>query len=118
MVKTFDQTYSRLMRSIFWFRRDLRLHDNTALYHALSAELRVVPIFIFDTEILKQLEDKADSRVTFIHKSLQQLENELQKLGSHLQVFYGKPQEVLKKLLRSKEYSKLFLNHDYEPYAI
>ena len=64
------------MRSIFWFRRDLRLHDNTGLYHALSGDHPVVPIFIFDTDILEHLEDRDDARVTFIHDRLQKLGHE------------------------------------------
>ncbi len=64
---------SSCMHSIFWFRRDIRLHDNTALYRALSGEAPVVPIFIFDTDILEHLEDRDDSRVTFIHNRLRVL---------------------------------------------
>ncbi|MFN7330928.1 MAG: deoxyribodipyrimidine photo-lyase, partial [Bacteroidota bacterium] len=56
--------------TLFWFRRDLRLQDNAALFHALKENESVLPIFIFDTEILNKLEDKADLRVAFIHQSL------------------------------------------------
>jgi deoxyribodipyrimidine photo-lyase len=62
---------------LFWFRRDLRLKDNTALYHALKLaqklELKVLPIFIFDKMILDKLEDKADKRVDFIHQTIAEL---------------------------------------------
>lgn len=106
------------MRSIFWFRRDLRLHDNTGLFHALSGDTAIVPIFIFDTDILEQLKDKDDSRVTFIHRTLKGLDADLRKIGSSLQIYFGRPADVFSKLLKTGEYSKVFLNHDYEPYAI
>lgn len=106
------------MHSIFWFRRDLRLQDNTALYHALSGEERVVPIFIFDTDILEYLEDSDDSRVTFIHKSLDSIRRELEAVGSTLKVYIGKPVEIFKKLLSEGDVGAVYLNHDYEPYAI
>jgi deoxyribodipyrimidine photo-lyase len=56
--------------NIFWFRRDLRLEDNAALYHALEKGKPVLPIFIFDRAILDELENKNDSRVNFIHRSV------------------------------------------------
>ncbi|MEP6628190.1 MAG: deoxyribodipyrimidine photo-lyase, partial [Ginsengibacter sp.] len=59
--------------SIFWFRRDLRLQDNVGLYHALSGKIPVLPVFIFDTQILDQLQDKKDRRVAFIHEALQNI---------------------------------------------
>ena len=68
--------------SIVWLRRDLRLEDNAALYHALKAARPVLVLFIFDTEILGKLEDKADPRVEFIHRELLRLNKELQAYGS------------------------------------
>lgn len=103
--------------SIFWFRRDLRLNDNAGLYHALKSGVAVQPIFIFDTEILDKLEDKADKRLTFIYNALQDIEKELQGLGSSLKVYYGKPLEVWKKIISNNTVKKVFTNHDYEPYA-
>jgi deoxyribodipyrimidine photo-lyase len=67
-----------------WFRRDLRLFDNAALYQALSGNQPVVPIFIFDTAILQHLEDKKDRRVAFIHQALEDMQQQLMKLGSTL----------------------------------
>ncbi|NOT76757.1 MAG: deoxyribodipyrimidine photo-lyase [Cyclobacteriaceae bacterium] len=100
--------------SIFWFRRDLRLNDNAGLYHALKANKNVLAIFIFDTEILNQLDDKTDRRVEFIHQSLEHLKLELEKLGSSLLVLYGNPVDIFKTLKPKTVYT----NHDYEPYAI
>jgi len=65
--------------SVFWFRRDLRLEDNCALFHALNSEFSVLPIFIFDTEILSEL-PKNDARVQFIHKTLAGINAELQRI--------------------------------------
>ncbi len=103
--------------NIFWFRRDLRLHDNAALYHALKEGRPVVPVFIFDRSILDKLEDKDDRRVEFIHKALHDLQEQLAGMGSTLEVYYGFPPEVYKKLLSKYSFEKVFTNHDYEPYA-
>jgi deoxyribodipyrimidine photo-lyase len=102
----------------FWFRRDLRLYDNAGLYHALKSGHQVLPLFIFDTDILDQLDDKRDSRVYFIHQALSLLKNKLQALGSNLQVMHGKPIEVWKALLATFDIKEVYTNHDYEPYAI
>ena len=104
--------------AIHWFRRDLRLTDNAALYHALKSGLPVMPVFIFDTEILSKLEDKKDKRIEFIHRALTDLHQQLVKMGSSLYVFYGKPAEVWKKILSERNIAQVFTNHDYEPYAM
>ncbi|MCC7467108.1 MAG: deoxyribodipyrimidine photo-lyase [Saprospiraceae bacterium] len=104
--------------SIFWFRRDLRLHDNAGLYHALKSGLPVLPIFIFDEHILDDLSDRQDARVTFIHRSLQHLKEELEALGSTLWVFKGRPDEVWTQLLDKLPVGAVYTNHDFEPYAI
>ena len=102
---------------IFWFRRDLRLEDNTALYHALNSGIPVVPIFIFDKNILDQLEDKTDRRVAFIYAALETMQQALIQLGSSLEVFYGTPQAIFSNLLLQYSINNVFANHDYEPYA-
>ena len=70
--------------SIFWFRRDLRLEDNVGLFYALSENENVLPIFIFDKNILDKLEDKYDRRVHFIHQALEKIQLELTKISSSL----------------------------------
>ena len=117
-----DQSLITNNCSIHWFRRDLRLHDNAALYHALKSGLPVLPIFIFDTNILDELKDKdadltKDKRVTFIHQEISRLKTELNQLGSDLIVFYGKPFDVWKEIIKKYKVKKVFTNHDYEPYA-
>jgi deoxyribodipyrimidine photo-lyase len=103
--------------NIFWFRRDLRLQDNAGLYHALKDGNPVLPIFIFDRNILDELEDKTDRRVAFIHLALQELQQQLIKINSSLDVRYGTPIDVYKELLEEYQVEKVFTNHDYEPYA-
>lgn len=107
--------------NIFWFRRDLRLHDNAGLYHALKEGTPVLPVFIFDKNILDELHDETgetlDRRVEFIHFALQELQKRLNKQGSSLDVRYGKPADIFKELITEYEVGKVFANHDYEPYA-
>jgi len=104
--------------SVMWFRRDLRLHDNAALYYALRSGLPVLPLFIFDKNILDQLQQPADRRVQFIHAALAAMQTELNALGSTLDVRYGFPEQVWLKLLTEYNVQQVFTNHDYEPYAI
>ena len=102
--------------TIFWFRRDLRLEDNTGLFHALNSGEEVLPIFIFDDAILSQL-PKDDARVTFIHQQLEKMQNQLQSIGKSLAVFHGTPSEVFPKLIAENKIKAVYTNHDYEPYA-
>lgn len=104
--------------SIFWFRRDLRLHDNAGLYHALKEGKPVLPIFIFDTTILNALEDKQDKRVEFIYSTLESIERELNELGCSLKVMYGNVEEVFKRLMEEYLVHSVYCNEDYEPQAI
>src|SRR5690348_2764823 len=103
--------------NIFWFRRDLRLFDNAGLYRALKGDRPVLPIFIFDRNILDELEDKNDRRVEFIHLALRDIQKQLLKRGATLDVRYGKPVDIYNELLKEYEVGKVYTNHDYEPYA-
>lgn len=103
--------------NIFWFRRDLRLDDNVGFYNALKADKPVLPIFIFDKEILNELPED-DARVTFIFDTLQSMRKTLQdERDSSIAMFYSTPKEVFKKLVEDYEIDTVFTNHDYEPYA-
>lgn len=103
--------------SIFWFRRDLRLEDNHGLFQALQSGLPVVPIFVFDQSILAKLSNKEDRRVSFIHHSLMQIQEQLLALGSSLEVYHGFPEEVFQQLFAKYNIKHIFTNHDYESYA-
>lgn len=104
--------------NIFWFRRDLRLEDNAGLFHALKSKKPVVPIFIFDRNILDELEEKNDQRLEFIHQALAEIQTKLEKLGSTIDIRYGFPLKVYQELLEDYEINEVFANHNYEPYAI
>lgn len=103
--------------NLFWFRRDLRLDDNVGLFKALSSDLPVLPIFIFDKAILDQLPED-DARVSFIFDTLKSLRVTLQeKYNSSLAVFYGSPEDTFKSLINTYTIGTVYTNHDYEPYA-
>lgn len=104
--------------NVFWFRRDLRLSDNAGLYHALKGGNPVLAIFIFDTNILDKLSSRTDSRVHFIHDSLVQLNKAIKEYGSSLQVYAGKPIEIIKKITKEYELGTIYTNRDYESYAL
>jgi deoxyribodipyrimidine photo-lyase len=103
--------------SIFWFRRDLRLEDNVALYHALQSKHPVIPLFIFDTDILNSL-PKNDARVGFIYESLHKINVQLEAIGSSLLIKNGTTKGVWESLFQEFAISEVFFNKDYEPYAI
>jgi deoxyribodipyrimidine photo-lyase len=103
--------------NIFWFRRDLRLEDNTALNHAFSEGLPVLPVFIFDTAIIDELPAE-DPRISFIYSILEKINNDLQRLQSSLLVLKGETEKVWKKLISSYEIHSVYINKDYEPYGI
>lgn len=104
--------------NLFWFRRDLRLEDNAGLHHALKSGHPVLPIFIFDRNILDKLENKKDARVEFIHGELNRISNELKELGCTIDVRYGFPEKIWKDLANEYDIAEVYTNHDYEPYAL
>jgi deoxyribodipyrimidine photo-lyase len=104
--------------NIFWFRRDLRLEDNVGLYKALHGKFPVLPVFIFDTDILEDL-PKTDARVSFIHQRIIQLNSNLQKNHqAQIATYHGTPEAVFLKLITEFDVQNVITNHDYEPYAI
>ncbi len=103
--------------TIFWFRRDLRLADNAGLYYALCSGKPVLPIFIFDTDILADLQNKSDKRVAFIRDALIIIQKKLKELNSSLYVLHGKPLDCFKELSEIFTIESVYTNHDYEPYA-
>ena len=104
--------------NIFWFRRDLRLYDNSGLSAATHSKIKVIPIFIFDTSITDKLPNN-DRRINFIFDNLVGIDLELKnKFNSSINVFKGKPKEIFKELIRDYKINTVFTNNDYEPYAI
>jgi deoxyribodipyrimidine photo-lyase len=104
--------------SIMWFRRDLRLTDNAALFYALKENEKVIPIFIFDKNILDKLEDKTDKRVQFIFNALQEIQEKLVEIGSSLLTFYSSPKSAFEQILQLYEVKNVYTNHDYEQYGL
>lgn len=101
---------------IFWFRRDLRLEDNHGLAEALATGEKVLPLFIFDKDIIGDL-PKDDARITFIHNLLENIQQKLKSGNKSLAVFHDTPQKVFEKLIAKNEVKAVYTNHDYEPYA-
>lgn len=102
---------------IHWFRRDLRIDDNAALVEAGRSGFPVLPIFIFDVNILNKLEDRKDARVHFIHQSLDRIQQKLKEIGGGIQFFYTQPEQAWKTLVEQYDIQGVFFNRDYEPYA-
>jgi len=104
------------MINIFWFRRDLRLEDNTALEKALASGLPVLPVFIFDTNIIDELPPD-DARISFIHRRLSEINDNLRKKGSSVYVLKGDTNEKWQEMITKFDINAVYINKDYEPYA-
>jgi len=103
--------------AVSWLRRDLRLDDHPALAKACDVAERVLPVFVFDTQILRNLSNQADYRVSFIYRSLLELDSRLKQLGSKLHVLYGDPVQVIPRFADKVGASVVVTARDYEPYA-
>ena len=102
---------------VFWFRRDMRLEDNVGLYHALSGDLPVIPLFIYDKTSLDELKED-DARISFIFEQLQKMRSHLQEhYGSSIATYHSTPEEAFHELLKDFEVEAVYTNRDYEPYA-
>jgi len=110
-------TTTKMPINIFWFRRDLRLLDNHGLYRALKSSSEVLPLFIFDDNILDKLSPD-DLRIPFIHQQVRLLDDELRKYRSCLLIKRGDPVVVFEELLQLFDIANVFTNEDFEPYAI
>ncbi|MDB9824283.1 deoxyribodipyrimidine photo-lyase, partial [Flavobacteriaceae bacterium] len=102
--------------TVFWFRRDLRIEDNAGLYAALSGKHKVLPIFIFDTEIIHKL-PKKDARIEMIHTALGTISDAMKENRCNVGMYLGKPKAVFESLIKQFSIAKVVTNHDYEPYA-
>ena len=101
-----------------WFRRDLRIDDHAALFHALKEHKRVYCAFVFDTDILDALTKKEDRRIEFIWHSVVELNQELNKHDGELIVRHGRAVDEIPRLAAELEVRAVYANHDYEPFAI
>ncbi len=103
--------------AVFWFRRDLRVDDNSGLFEALKNNDEVIPVFIFDTNIINSLK-RNDKRILFIHNALRKINQSLQKRNSSLLIYKGTPVDAFKYLSENFSFQSVYCNEDYEPYAI
>ena len=101
---------------IFWFRRDLRLDDNHALFKALKSGYDVLPIFIFDSNITNKL-NQNDHRLNYIDNVLDGLNKRLSENKKKIYIYKGNPIEIISKLIIKLKIKEIYLNKDYEPYA-
>ncbi|MFZ1731803.1 MAG: deoxyribodipyrimidine photo-lyase [Bacteroidota bacterium] len=102
---------------LFWYRRDLRIADNTGLAAATADSARVIPVFIFDSNILDDLQDRRDRRLTFIHESVKELRRRIRGHGSDLLILHGDPQHLLPELAEALDVDAVYSNRDYDPYS-
>ena len=102
--------------NIFWFRRDLRLHDNRGFFEALNDNNKVIPIFIYDTNIIDKL-TKDDPRLTFIENALGGINSAMKRNRCSIATYRGTPKAVFKKIIKDFPIDQVYTNHDYEPYA-
>ena len=104
-------------KSIFLFRRDLRLEDNTGLINASKLSSQVIPCFILDSRLLQNKNKKSNYRLTFLKESLLDLDNQLKKKKSHLHFFYGIPEKIIKSIVTTTKSDAVFMNKDYTPFS-
>lgn len=105
-----------MKRVAFWFRRDLRIEDNCALHHAINSGAEIIPVFIFDSNIIDEL-PKNDARITFIYQQLTKLNTIFQDMGGGMNIYIGDPIRIWSNLIDKYDLDGLFYNRDYEPYA-
>ncbi len=103
--------------ALMWFRRDLRITDNTALFHALRENDQVVGVFVLDDAILRA-RDIGAARTAFLFGSLEALNADFGRHGGRLILRYGRsPEQELRTLAADTGASALYFNRDYTPYS-
>jgi deoxyribodipyrimidine photo-lyase len=107
----------QIMNSLFIFRRDLRLEDNTALLKALDESEKVIPCFIFDDRQTKNNEYFSENAFQFMIESLKDLEEQLKEKKSRLYIFKGLAHEVVEKIIRENNIKAVYVNKDYTPFS-
>ena len=105
-----------MKRALHWFRRDLRIHDNTALFEACRQAEQVVPVFILE-DAFRTGPDVGAARLSFLLRSLHELRQSLRELGANLVVRLGRSEIELPKLAQELNAQVVFCNTRYEPYA-
>lgn len=104
--------------SLFIFRRDLRLEDNTGLIFALKNSETVICSFIFTPEQITKNAYKSNHALQFMIESLEELTEEIKKSGGKLYLFYGDPKEVVESCIEKLKIDGVVFNKDYTPYSV
>jgi len=102
--------------ALVWFRRDLRTHDHAALFHALKAHDQVYCVFVFDSTILASL-PRSDRRVEFILRAVEEVADDLRRMGGALIILQGDPSDEIPQLAARLGVQAVYANRDYEPAA-
>ena len=105
-----------LEKSIFLFRRDLRLSDNSGLIAAMESSKQVMPVFIVDSALVKRW-SQSTARLAYLGGALKNLDDEIAAYGGRLQVYEGDPAEVLSALIQRQAIDGVFTGRDYTPFA-
>ena len=105
-------------RSLFWFRQDLRVYDNTGLFEAVQNSKEVLPIFILDSRIIEGFGWVSNAKFWFIREALEDVSQEIKKLWwDKLIVFHGKPEEIISQLVQKYKIECVFTNTSYGSYG-
>jgi deoxyribodipyrimidine photo-lyase len=103
--------------SLFIFRRDLRLHDNTGLNEALRLSGKVIPCFIFDPRQIEPHAYQSKPGMHFMLQSMEELERQLKAAGGKLALYHAAPQKVITLLFVQQQIEAVFINRDYTPFS-
>jgi deoxyribodipyrimidine photo-lyase len=110
-------THVSFRKTLFIFRRDLRLEDNIGLNYALENSKKVIPCFIFNPEQIDHNPYRSDACLQFMIESLEDLENKLREKGGKLYLFYGNPIEVIDTCIKKLDVEAVMVNRDYTPFS-
>lgn len=106
-------------KSLFVFRRDLRLDDNTALIEACKRSDQVIVCFIFDTkQVGSKNSYRSEKSIQFMIESLKDLEKQVKSKTGKLHYFYGDTQKIFPGIIKETQVEAIFLNKDYTPFAL
>ncbi len=104
-------------KSLFIFRRDLRLQDNTGLNEALRLSKQVLPCFIFDPRQIDAHSYQSQPGLHFMLQSIADLDQQLQDVGGKLTLYRGLPDQVIASILEQQSIQAVFINRDYTPFS-
>lgn len=104
---------------IYWFRNDLRLHDNPALLQAIESRKPVIPVYIMDDSLLSQhplgFNRMGEYRKNFLFETLVNLSESIQQAGSCLWIYKGKTSVILRNIYKQINAEAIFAQSKYAP---